>query len=234
LPEVVLRIIDKRKDYYDIGMGLGHDDNIVYVREPKDIVLNPQNPRRYIKRFDTIFVGFCGKIYPAIVVYSDKYDTKNDIIKGVCYTIEEVDKFIHANFDKKDIESYENSTYKGSLWSKSINLNWSRNSLIRDFERMKERTHFAKIGHYQKLFIEYNTPIWVIDYPNNEIHINCLLKPWEFYKIFDAYTAFQEISMYVGGVLLAPVNPVPNIPDDTMRDIKGFDKWSFRKEPSEK
>jgi hypothetical protein len=30
------------------------------------------------------------------------------------------------------------------------------------------------------------------------------------------------------------MKPIPEISDDDMRDVKGFDKWSFRKEPSKK
>lgn len=55
-----------------------------------------------------------------------------------------------------------------------------------------------------------------------------------FYKLFDAYRAFQEVHMYLSGVL-GFNNPHVPIPDDkTMRDIKGFDNFSFKKAPSKK
>jgi hypothetical protein len=53
-------------------------------------------------------------------------------------------------------------------------------------------------------------------------------------RIFSSITAFQEIHMYLGGVLGFGTPHVP-VPDNrTMRDIKGFDNWSFKKRPSEK
>ena len=35
--------------------------------------------------------------------------------------------------------------------------------------------------------------------------------------------------MYMSGVLGQPIKPIPEIDNETMRDIKGFDKWSFQK-----
>lgn len=32
-----MRIISKFNDYYDVGMGLGYEASVVYVREPKAI-----------------------------------------------------------------------------------------------------------------------------------------------------------------------------------------------------
>jgi len=49
-------------------------------------------------------------------------------------------------------------------------------------------------------------------------------------KIISPYQAFQEISMFIE-MLGNPEKPIPQPSDDVMRDIKGFDKWSFRKEP---
>jgi hypothetical protein len=34
--------------------------------------------------------------------------------------------------------------------------------------------------------------------------------------------------------LAVPLKPVPEISDKIMVDIKGFDKWSFRKPPQDK
>ena len=34
--------------------------------------------------------------------------------------------------------------------------------------------------------------------------------------------------------LAVPLKPIPKIDDKTMAEIKGFDKWSFRKEPGKK
>jgi hypothetical protein len=60
------------------------------------------------------------------------------------------------------------------------------------------------------------------------------LKDLDFFRIVPTEQAFQEIWQYIGGVL-GLNNPHVPVPDDvTMRDIKGFNDWSFKKEPSGK
>ncbi len=66
-----------------------------------------------------------------------------------------------------------------------------------------------------------------------KIVYNASLKELEFFRLFDPYTAFQEISMFLGG-LAVPLKEIPQVPDKIMVGIKGFDQWSFRKLPGKK
>jgi hypothetical protein len=51
----------------------------------------------------------------------------------------------------------------------------------------------------------------------------------------DPFTLFQELSMFVGGVLPRNPNPMVEITDDKVKVAKhGFDKWSFRKHKDDK
>ena len=57
------------------------------------------------------------------------------------------------------------------------------------------------------------------------------LKSIHFFNRIDAWSAFQEISMWVGGILPHPGNPIVEIIDDRIKSHKhGFDKFSFRKQ----
>lgn len=227
-----MRIVDKRRDYYDIGMGLGYDaeDSIVYVRTPKEIEHEGWRSRSR-SLWAHIFVGFCGKIYPGFVIHADHHEKP---VKGICYSLDDIDKFVRTHMPEAEQEIYfstERNRSRRYSWFYQKHgyyvSYWGR----RGFEDSIEKMKTYEFKHYKKLFSEHNCPIFVVDEDEHKTYINPLLRPWEFYKVVDPYTAWQEVSMYVGGVLLAPVNPVPDIPDDTMRDIKGFDKWSFRKEP---
>jgi hypothetical protein len=66
-------------------------------------------------------------------------------------------------------------------------------------------------------------------------HCNSANKSWtlgeyDFQRAIDPYTVFQEISMFVGGVLPRNPNPMVEITDQKVKAEKhGFDKWSFRK-----
>ncbi len=57
------------------------------------------------------------------------------------------------------------------------------------------------------------------------------LKDYQFYKVIDPFTLFQEISMWIGGILPHQGRPMVDITDDKIKIVKhGFDKFSFRKE----
>lgn len=56
----------------------------------------------------------------------------------------------------------------------------------------------------------------------------------DFIKVMPPYLAFQELEMYIGGVLSAPETPMIPITDKDRIQQRGFDKWSFRKMPTKK
>lgn len=61
------------------------------------------------------------------------------------------------------------------------------------------------------------------------------LKDLQFMKRMEPWTLFQELSMWIGGVLPRSANPIVQITDDQVKIAKhGFDKMSFRKCPAAK
>ena len=64
--------------------------------------------------------------------------------------------------------------------------------------------------------------------------INPELSDWQFYKVLDAYQAFQELEMFLGGVLAGEDNPMAGISDRDLAKAKGYDCMSFRKEPTKR
>jgi hypothetical protein len=85
-------------------------------------------------------------------------------------------------------------------------------------------------------FLKHRSPVFIAEVVNEyegKITYNGCLKPFEFYRVFDPYLAFQEIAMWLGNQAV-PIKPIPKIDDVTMAEIKGFDKFSFRKDPSKK
>jgi hypothetical protein len=96
------------------------------------------------------------------------------------------------------------------------------------------------------IFRELKVPVFVYDgdfgrttfdkkrrgYNNHKpkFFINPLLKNYEFYKVFDTFQAFQEISMFMGGVLGAGEKEITVVADKYKIAQHGFDKYSFRKD----
>lgn len=84
-----------------------------------------------------------------------------------------------------------------------------------DVARVKSRYH------------DWNDSRWVLIK-------NPILADFGMQKLFDPYTAMQEIEMFLGRL---SINETPQMPvgsDKVIAESKGFDEWSFRKMPTKK
>lgn len=79
----------------------------------------------------------------------------------------------------------------------------------------------------ESTFRNANTPIIVYEEGKRYI-LNPALKDYEFGKIMDPYTAYQEIDMYLGNNMVDQFDPSVNRTDIEIRDSKGMDDWSFK------
>src|SRR5690606_32664332 len=102
-----------------------------------------------------------------------------------------------------------------------------------DFEDYKK--FFGVTFDSQALHLEHKTPILLIkrEYRQSNVDIieNPKLADINFFKVMDAYTAFQEIDMYLNGPLCDASKKEPWPISDVEKAVAhGFDKkWSFRK-----
>ena len=236
-----MRIIcESYRDYYDCIQAQGQDQSLVYLRTSYEFrCASPEKypfPRResrlgYYGRSERYaqaasrILGFCGKIYPLV-----------HISKGpdgrYCYSLKELDDYIQKNFNHHSVDAYRADT-NGRWWanhSKHWNFDLTRKSFVRFFEECER-----KKDQHMGIFRDDHCPIFLahVEQSHYAINFNPQLKPLEFYRIFPPAEAFQEIAMFLGG-LAVPLKPIP-VPDDKdMVSIKGFDKHSFRKDPTSK
>ena len=243
-----MRIIGKSKDYYDSALAFGQDESIVYVRKPEvmnedqakkaigfgnkdryfsDAVLDhllvgglPDSERSiYRNRWRSYsgdlrfyIIGFCGKFYPCVQ-----------------------HKPIGQGGDLPEITFYAGD---------KVRLNRRGSDRIKE-ERTKEEKKIDRFLAFEfkegdDLFHKFQTPIIVFDITDcyfrdikeNALAINVNLSEYKFFRVKDAFTAFQELSQYIGGVIGVHPDPVGDIADKDMRDAKGFDEWSFKRRPS--
>ncbi len=228
-----MRIISDEHDYYDCIMAMGQDLETVYLRKKKGVKLDtfpfptfschPSSVQPV--GFHVAIVGFCGKIYPVLEV---TYDWCKPSV--FCYTVEEVDAVVETHCRDKEIKSY--------LW-KIQRRRRSQWKVYRHWPNRQRRTEVVKFfdacaeqqDRHEKFFRD--GPIFVARYDyihEMSITFNDCLGPLGFVRMFDPYTAFQEIYMFMCN-LAVPLKPIPEISDRDMVTAKGFDKWSFRKEP---
>jgi hypothetical protein len=57
------------------------------------------------------------------------------------------------------------------------------------------------------------------------------LEPLGFPRVLDPYSARQAVETFCGNELARQVDPMDDIPDEDLRDMKGFDDRSFRADP---
>lgn len=237
-------IISKKKDYYDGVAGTtGIDKTIVYEREVIEVdednmpkffrrkkgfwrkgERNPFHELSYHKlkkeyrdvcdEHAHFIIGFCGKLYIGWKLYRVIDDTSKKISTEFVYD---------ADYIKSILEQ--------SSWHNNLD---DSIDYIQTFDAIE-------------IFRELNTPVFVYDadygrgyfygnsYNNHKpkFLINPLLKEYEFFKVFDTFQAFQEIQMFMGGVLGKGEKEILVVEDKYKIAQHGFDKWSFRKMPED-
>ena len=254
-----MRIISKQKDYYD-GVQAYNDQSIIYLRKQKEFnikehrdfdckkpehineeeikqsfnygkVLDPEGDWTtriyYHNRDDTfkyfnnqlMFVGFCGKIYTGIIFNLSIKDNK---FQQYCYSSDDFDKLFNRYSTKKEKKKY----IVNELFGRHLK-----------FMKTKLSEPLTMINH--DLFFKYNTPCFIIlpskglTREDGQFIVSPVLKKYQFTKVYDPYTTFQEIEMFLSGVLCDTKEPSV-IDDKSMLFKKGFNNMSFKTEKGTK
>ena len=245
-----MRIRSNFKDYYDCIQRLGQDQELIFNRFSSIVELE-RTACPYIGNgpgyhdgdmyCDSIAIGFCGKVYIAVRMKKSYYDN------GIwCHSANAVDAFIANNYNKKEQNYYFGRkplrNRRQQLWHGHTQRS------IKNFfkDNPPKQTDKKFIEHSCAIYCETGwTPAYIGGpvgeprTPGRRAHLSYLtinpqLKRFNFAKVLDPYTAYQELQMYVANMAM-PNKPIPEISDKDMLEIKGFDpKWSFRKEPTKK
>ena len=241
-----MRIISKFHDYYDIGMSHGQDQTLIYHRVPTvskskasyfcdvPIDFEEETSANILAQshanalsYQRIVVGFCGKVYQCYVMGADvtPYHQPSIRITSCCYNALGVKNFIDDYGAKETIKSFYSKPHP-----------WRTDSL--KYSIIQRRFDEWKTDKYFDEFIKLKAPVFVVDRCNmgREIRmtINLELTTFQFYKVVDPYTAYQEIAMFIGGVLGVGEPFMIEIEDKYKRDAKGFNDQSFKTRPGTK
>jgi hypothetical protein len=244
-----IRIKSDFKDYYDCVQATGQDQTLLYLRMRKEILLS-KFPIIYsasrpssgnFVHYTTQWIGFCGKFYPVVKIKkSDNYTHFRERREPFapleshkfCFNLEDIDTWVKDTFNEEEQEGYFHP--QKVKWRDAWQHTERRSFFNHYFTSCK-----AEEDKHSDIFIEYSCPIvtfrseYVLKKRTEEHYIvlNPCLKDYGFYRIFEPYQAFQEIAMFLGN-MAEPRKEIPEIDDTTMAEAKGFDKYSFRKEPT--
>ena len=199
-------------DYYDTAIGYGTDSNVHYNRYTKEVEIKLKSKLDFPHLFwDTrpLLLGFCGEIYPML-------------------------EYVKRDSTYQIVDRFYAYTYKEFL-NKRKEWQWTRSAFGYSDKRTEIGTKQFFIDWRQQddaLFLENKVPIWIyqLQSHNQKAVLNPKLKTYEFYRVKDANTAFQEISMYLSNILVEQ-KQVAAVEDKYRIEQHGFDsKTSFRKE----
>ena len=239
---------DKVTDYYDSlisQFGYSKEGNI-FMREPEFVSKNseysfmlkefPRNAHRISsndRKKDYIYkcfrVLFCGVIYGGMVIYEEVPSviaTKYHFF----YTFDTLIEFLNENNIslKPDMKRHER-WWSGLRSDEIFTEKFLEPYFIPDHSQ-------KELCAARKLVIATAEPQGDSSYRNEtSIELNGALKRFQFYKVFDPYTAYQELSMWVDGHIAAPGNVMVEIADRFRIENHGFDiKTSFRRAPTKR
>lgn len=232
-----MKIKSDFRDYYDAVQKEGQNQEFVYLRYEQKTVSPGISSllRNYINYHNSAFykkthaIIFCGKLYHVLEIFN-----ASGTEKAICYSFDDVDKFVEEHTKPKEYELWANPVRRYRDSNKFSNLKRE----IQNFYQSSEKD--IKSSVTKKYLDQVKAPIVLIYNRKNPLneqeHVtieNARINHLEFFRIFDAYSAYQEISMWLGNQA-SPEKEIPKLDDKTMSEIKGFDKWSFRKESKKK
>lgn len=241
-------------DYYDSALAYGRDDEVVFVRDNKEvpddecplwngykhvIIKGHHWSCEHLKSKSSlndqtisldilpVSVYVAGKHYGGM-----KIQDRNTLQKTQVF------------WDADQFESYVNSLGRKIATPDPRRDQWQSGAINSPFANVKSFMTPRDASPKQMDWLINNrvaVAIWCdhnTHYYREKIkwHCNAAEKHWslreyDFARSMDPYTLFQELSMFVGGVLPRNPNPMVVIKDDKIKIAKhGFDKWSFRKQ----
>jgi hypothetical protein len=237
------------KDYYDSARAFGDDESLVFNRarhvfadpgEVKSFKLRTnihtasatrvpmwrrQRDKEEFPLIRPMYIWFCGKLYRGVYAITDwrypiqsyiwKPDELQQILDNHKLKLEPT-----KSWSLKDTEG-DITKYFGVQDATVDQLDWLINNRI----AIGISTYDCGIS---RNYYDYsNKTPWMNWQWNTDG-----LKAINFAKVVDPYQAFQELSMYVGGVLPRLANPTVEITDEKVMLAKhGMDNMSFKKYP---
>lgn len=237
-----MKIISSFNDYYDIGLAYETNDNqIVYLREPMDFkIFNDEKYPPLVKDVKNIF-------YKALKINRWEWRFKDSL---------NYDRFEIDTNKYRIYHSTHRIVFCGKIYSMAeLQLNKKRESYSNTFR-------FYDFESYQKFLNEYEIEFYdnkvkqtaenffnvqikpdevtflienkITNFVISDDHIifNAKLADYDFYKVFDPYSAYQELTSWLGGVLAYPQNIMIEVEDKIKVTKHGFDKkYGFRTRP---
>jgi hypothetical protein len=167
--------------------------------------------------FNEVYVIFCGKKYVGLKCeHSPTYNlAKNGL---AMHPQEDTQVF----WDKDEFVKWSEEKFKLVPVIEDVNGWRQYDNELFTAKDVSKSEYSTLIKHRISIAIYISTTNqWGIDFAG--------LQDLQFYRVFPAVDAFQELDMWMSGALGMPGNPMVEVSDDVRMAKHGMDKWSFRK-----
>ncbi len=220
-----MKIVSQFKDYYDYALAWQTEENDwAYNREEfygnmGGIISNIEQSFRILNQDPCMYydcniwgvhlIFFCGELHvcmrcnmPYEKDTSGKYIYNNNILPFL--------KEVQKKGRKNSTKHFENDYYFEEILANMVYI--------------LDTVHY----HFEHLYQLNYTPVFIIDVLG--LKCNPRLMDYKFQQIKEPYQAFQDISQFLFGKLIAPEKPMIEVSNATKIEKHGFDKKiSFRK-----
>ena len=223
-----MKIHSPFKDYYDCMLRTNHSEFPVYIRTPKEV----KEKSRYGNTFSMPdkFTGgsvgyggvilFCGKYYPFIESQGTYF-----------YSFMKLESHFQSLLKEESFEAWKKGQYfdnvsrpdKFKEWFLLMYSSWRKDpeDLVPEY-----KAYFAPHISPQDPIASFENTL-----QGYEITINPNLSKFQFYNVFDPQETFLILERHLQNIAV-PLNPIQEIKDKDLLVAKGFDKFSFRKQPT--
>lgn len=242
-------IISDFHDYYDTSIGYGVDKKIVYKRTTQEffssrrkadapVLTGVHNVIRQLEDkyqlggvfrgvsigpYSEFYVGFCGKVYIGLYARVD------------AQTRQPITRFTWKDLQKNHpIEFYwQESDFLPGEFEKPRQRGWqSKDSPNHSVQRWFEKNP-PHVGHdFLDVFTSNKVASFV--HFSHKLVVDPRLKDYEFQRVMGSVEAFQEIGMFISGVLGLGEREMIVTEDKYIALSKGFDQHSFRRAPTKR
>lgn len=235
-----MKIISNFSDYYDSGLAFESGDNqVIYLRDEK--VFKVSRREKYpplVKSTLDIFYNNLDHVslwewrfkqstqWGRFEINNGKNVFYHNLLKIIfCGKIYPLIR-IQINNATSDINYfYDFDSYQNFLQKHKIEFSNTKGRNIAE--------NFFKLSitpNQYTFLIENKITNAIIE--NDSIIFNGKLADYSFYKVFDPYTAYQELDTWLSGVLSYPQNIMIEVGNESKIEKHGFDKkYGFRTRP---
>lgn len=235
-------------DYYDSAL-VHHDNSVIYLRIPVEIKIEPGINPLYLEISDK-FKKYLHKNYWYNATEFQAWEYAKTVIGSFSSRFKHIRNVTFTQF--KFLVIFCGKIYPGIIFTKTpINTTQTTTTFIYDesafFTFLSEnkislrckndnaylKKFFSRSGEsVETEFLINNKITNVILQEDKKLLINPQLSKFGFYKVFDVYSCYQELEMWMSGVLAYPQNMMIEVEDKIKVTKHGFDfKYGFRKRP---